>query len=294
MINVTPEEQEKESQEREYGFEKFKRLTEVLQLQEPDLDKRIDRIKKASDLDLMNLVELGASCLRGQVGGLSHYKEGDEIERTVVVESLVSRSYVSPPKNIQLLREFFQNMKKEINRDNYLNWSSKAYLAIILSHTQPDGNGRIARNLYRLFTKGDIPDEQLERNSGNSEVHMRFINQARINLLKKEMGEKKRFDEYYAFDEPTNSPAVTYSEDQFILYLAAIRTNEKLGLFNKEEDEYPENINLYNLKQEPVWNEMYLTELGKVRTEVFWEAIDLVDEYAPWINKQLDESINKV
>jgi hypothetical protein len=108
------------------------------------------------------------------------------------------------------------------------------------------------------------------------------------------MGEKKRFDEYYAFDEPTNSPAVTYSEDQFILYLAAIRTNEKLGLFNKEEDEYPENINLYNLKQEPVWNEMYLTELGKVRTEVFWEAIDLVDEYAPWINKQLDESINKV
>ena len=274
-----------ESEKRDYGEQRFRILSTHLGLEERDIGARIRRIKEVDVEDLMNLIALSASALRGERGRLSAYDPSTTENEMTVSMGGVS-DLVSPPGNIVLLHDFMKQMKEEIDESNYKDWSAKLYMAITQSHTELDANGRSARYAYALLCDGRLPDNPTKRTQALMEAHMLVTQQTLQNLLKKELGistQQYKYDEY-TISEGDVTPGVY---DNTYKYIAAVNAMKRLT------SNYvpPKIFDLVNMQSNNDFMERYKEELDAIRTEGFHESIRTADEYSDWLIDTLDKEI---
>lgn len=270
-------------QRTEHAFDLWKSLTT-----NPDSfakpESRIEAIKKISADDLIRLLAFANGLLRkGEPG------KPEDITPNMNISMVGVSDFEASPEARANFIVFFNKMKDEITVQNLENWATKLYAAIIYAHLFSDANGRLSRTAYHFLMTGELisSEKVVDRPSQTDNFATAIYHQTIMDLLSKEIeisrdseGKYELFD-YVAVD---NLEDVMLAQlTSVVKYIAAVRVLKRHQLFKDQKEIILSDKNTWDdvLKKE------YDEEYKKVRSEIFFHNLDLLDKYPVWVKEAI-------
>ena len=272
---------------RKASYNRFVRFARKTGLDIATKEDKVRWIKSASAEQFLDIVSISNSLLRGLKKFLRWRKF--EPSDDIVVENKLGVTELQPPQNShKIFEEFFNLMKDNISTKNIDIWALKLYFAIILLHIFPDGNGRTARNAYFALKSTGLLDET------KSTVRVHEINQAITFLItsvilvqfEREGINVKNFRdvEYYRAEKDPIIYATGWTSH--LKYLAAKRVIQSRNMYSGQQE-----IVYGNWASEMI--EKFEIEYVKVRVELFWIAMSMLEKLPDRFFKKLDSILTQ-
>lgn len=189
---------------------------------------------------------------------------------------------LEPPKEADKeFQQVYLRVQETLTDETVKMNAAKLYTGIIFAHMFPDGNGRLARNVYAMMTGGDVRELATSRSRSTGEFAMVIGGAAMKALIEKEGLDATQYDTYVALHE-----GISTTDMDILRYIAARRVLLQQG------SEVGTTIEITTL--DPDTQEACRAEYDQVRREWFWETQRIVEDHADWATEKLDEVVAPV
>jgi len=196
---------------------------------------------------------------------------------------------LEPPDSSHLeFEKFLDLIKGNINKDNAHLWAAKLYIAIVFAHMFPDGNGRLAKQVYYLLRSSGTLDEK--RASEGAALTAKFCDGVNMNaaynvLMKEGIAVRKHSD-------VTKYRAVRDDDDKSGI-VAALKFVAARRIMKAHAAWHLENRNIVYGVWPNKWMSEFLDEYQKARIAWFWEGLGIIDKNPEWAVGILDKALIK-
>lgn len=279
---------------RKKGYSRFVKFARRLKLDTANLEEKIAWIKSVNAEKFLDVFSISGGLLKG-LSRFIRWRKRKKIKAKVAFGQMIA---LEPPDNsLDLFKEFFLTMQRNISTENARLWEVKLYFAIICAHIFPDGNGRVARNAYFLLRTRGLLSEEKSASRGNlvTTANIDLLKLVAIEMLGREGVRVNNYDELlikidhhiynrYAVSEEGK---IIYGYVAHSKYIAAKRTLERRNLWERYKnfwcipiDQFSEEIRVE-----------YETEYQKVLIDWFWTCIKLAEVHYNYFAGLLDEAL---
>ena len=262
----------------EASYNRFARFVKKLGLTIASPQDKVNWIKNTPNNKIFDWLSVSNSLLRG------HFRFVKWSETPS--QSMIPFNF-EPPKNAHIeFEKFLTSMKNHINIRNLQFFGAKFFIAIIFAHMFPDGNGRLARNVYYILrTHGILSEEKSsERDPIISDFCATVNGNAIYNVFRIHGINLQTVSQIELFQAQKGEDDLQHYINS-LKYLAARQVLISKKVWNEQD----RKIQYGNWSQKLM--DEFDAEYQRVRVEWFWQGINLIDQYGEWSVRELDRAL---